>query len=159
MNRRDFLKNSILGSIILPQPIKAAFSKNSAMIGYQVYYELGKISEYGNHVLWSDETPRLTSEYGYKTYYGKLNEKLFDDINKKIYYLKGVFDGYYGHTLDKGYLEFIREEEKFNRCIKWLNEITDYSNTRTPMSPAYKTEYHRQFIYIDKNLIDFIKKI
>ena len=178
MNRREFLKSSILGSILIPSTLNGTSPKK---INYNIYYELGKRDEYSNYVLWTTET----KEDEFKKYYnitfvtkiydsdswntrknqigevhfGQLNEKLFDSIEKKIYYLKGVFDTYSGENLKKeGYLCFIRSERKYNRCYRWLMEI----NAKIDIPPScitINTTSYKNFIYIctDKNLIDYIK--
>lgn len=177
MNRREFLKSSILGSFLIPSTLKAEKIENK--IDYSIYYELGKRDEYSNYVLWTTET----KEDKFKKYYnitfitkiydsdswntgknqigeihfGLLNEKLFNTIEKKIYYLKGVFDTYSGQTLKDGYLEFIRSEKKFERCGRWIGEIANENKIRTLISPCSKIESYKNYIYLDKNLINYIK--
>lgn len=60
---------------------------------------------------------------------GSLKEELFDTIDKKIYYLQGVFEDMTegcGIIRGENWIQFANSTQKVERCKRWINEIAQY---------------------------------
>ncbi len=55
---------------------------------------------------------------------GNLKEELFDNFDKKIAYLQGIFEDYSGSELaTDNSIHFANSSGKVERCKKWIDEI------------------------------------
>jgi hypothetical protein len=98
-----------------------------------IYKESAKARGFYDIPYWSENEPKPIywelfkwwngDTFGAGKKAGELNEELFDTLDKKIYYLQGVFEDYSGHSLDKNCINFANSPKKVERCKKWIDEI------------------------------------
>lgn len=105
------------------------------MDNYSIYKSAAKARGFYDIPIWDENRPKpdyydlftwTCSNFisPTKAFSGSLNEELFDTMEKKIAYIKGVFEDESGSYLDKGYILFANSESKVNRVKKWINEIS-----------------------------------
>lgn len=78
--------------------------------------------EYFDLFTWGESRKPFTSLKA-----GILKEEMFDNLDKKIAYLQGVFEDLEeGAGIIKGenYIQFANSNNKVERCKKWLNEVS-----------------------------------
>ncbi len=108
------------------------------------YYDLFKWSNWGFSIT-IENAERVETE----NFAGTLNEDLFDTIEKKIYYIQGVFEDSNGikangdnlPVLNDNTIYFANSQPTVERCKKWINEIARYMLEGKTISTEENSEF------------------
>jgi len=123
---------------------------------------------YYNYYDWRVDESRIIRDYGkdverlVSVASGFLKDDIFDTIDKKIFYMKGIFESYSGSIKYRGILHFANSYMTVKRCKQFLSDICEEFSIEPEIT--IKKDVHPGSVpmcnelYLSMEIIDFIQK-